>query len=346
MTEPNRSLDEPQIPISNDSSQRVISGFWIRLFALLIDGLLLGLLGVILGFFLFDVLAQLGGWGRLVGFLIAGLYFGVLNSSIGGGRTIGKRLLKIEVINRVGCHLSLSKSLLRYVVFGSPFFLNGAAIPGEVLISPIGYLIAFIIFGVGGAIVYLYLFNRRTRQSLHDFAVGSYVTRVDSSGELSTIAWPHHRLVVGIWIVAVVVLLAIMPGLSRKGVFPELLDTQRAIEASGHFHSAAVSVGTTWTTINEVSSEHTYVRANAILNRRPVDYKSAAWEVASIVLRNYQDIMHKDLLAINVSYGYDIGFSKFTMGAKFSYSPSKWHALLTEKPPKMTDAQQEPAGNG
>ena len=50
---------------------RVISGFWRRLLALILDAVVLGLVGSILGLFLFDFLSQLGGWGRLFGFCIA-----------------------------------------------------------------------------------------------------------------------------------------------------------------------------------------------------------------------------------------------------------------------------------
>jgi len=41
--------------------------FWQRLFALSVDGLLLGALGAGIGLFAYDGLAALGDWGRLVG---------------------------------------------------------------------------------------------------------------------------------------------------------------------------------------------------------------------------------------------------------------------------------------
>jgi uncharacterized RDD family membrane protein YckC len=84
------------------AAKAVISGFWRRLLAFIFDGVLLGLVGVILGLLLFDSLARLGGWGRLIGFCHALVYFGVLNSAIGGGQTIGKRIMKIQVVDRTG----------------------------------------------------------------------------------------------------------------------------------------------------------------------------------------------------------------------------------------------------
>ena len=150
----------------------IIAGFWKRLLAFIIDGLLLGIVGFLLGLMFFEQFARLGGWGRLVGFIITVSYFGVFNGSIGKGQTIGKRFTKLNVIDRDGQFLSPRKSFPRSAILVLPFFLNGALIPTSVIMSPLGILIGLIVFGIGGAIVYLYIFNRRTRQSLHDLAVG------------------------------------------------------------------------------------------------------------------------------------------------------------------------------
>lgn len=101
---------------------RAISGFWRRLIAIVLDGVLLGIVGFISGFFFFEFYAQLGGWGRLIGFGIASLYFGVLNSVIGKGRTIGKRIMKIEVTDESGRNVTLGRSFLRNTILAAPFF--------------------------------------------------------------------------------------------------------------------------------------------------------------------------------------------------------------------------------
>ncbi len=176
-------------PSMTELNHRIISGFWVRLLALMVDGLCLGLTGLVLGLLLFDSLARLGGWGRLLGFFIALVYFGVLNSAMGKGQTIGKRIMKIEVIDRSGKHLSIGRSFLRYAVLGIPFFLNGALISPSVMISPIGYVIGFILFGAGGAIIYLYICNRLTRQSLHDLFVGSFVAKTTPNDNLRVRHW-------------------------------------------------------------------------------------------------------------------------------------------------------------
>ncbi len=78
--------------------------------------------------------------------------------------------------------LSLPRSLLRYAVLGIPFFANNLPVsPTAVMSTLLGYLLALVVFGGMFATTYLYIFNRRTRQSLHDLVVGSYVERCDGA---------------------------------------------------------------------------------------------------------------------------------------------------------------------
>ncbi len=330
MEEPNnlqpKSAEGPLLPL--ESPHRTISGFWRRLLALIIDGLLLGLVGFVCGLVLFDPLAQLGGWGRVIGFLIALAYFGILNSSIGKGQTVGKRLMTIEVVDRFGQHILLARSLVRSVVLATPFFLNGALIPPGVMMSPVGYVIGFILFGLGGAIIYLYAFNRLTRQSLHDLAVGTFVTNTSPQGEVRGSVWRPHITVVGIWVVAVIGLSVVMTGLSRKGVVPGLLDVQRAIQASGKVHVATVNVGKSWRYDNGLRSETTYFYSNAIWKRRPQDEESAARVVASIILSNYPAIDEQDVLTVSIAYGFDIGIAHAWRSHTSTHSPKEWQQLV------------------
>lgn len=102
-----------------------IAGFWRRIFAFVIDCLLLGVVGWMLGAIFFDVLARMGSYARLIGFAIALAYFGIGNSRLGSGQTLGKRLLGLRVVDGHHAILSLPRSLARYVVLGIPFFVGG-----------------------------------------------------------------------------------------------------------------------------------------------------------------------------------------------------------------------------
>lgn len=281
------------------------------------------------GLFFFDFFASLGGWGRLVGFSVALAYFTLFNSTWGKGKTVGKRVMGIEVVDSTGGHISVSRSFLRYLVLGVPFFLNGAPIPSNVIASPIGYLIGLLIFGLGGSIVYLYVFNRKTRQSLHDLVVGTFVVRGEGSGQFTAgTIWQPHLVIVGFLCLAVIGLSFTSASLLKKGVFSNILLVQEKLLASGKVHGATVYVGKAWFDHDGVRQEASFLQSTVVWKDRPTNYQAAADEMASIILANYPDIAKKDSLVVIISYGYDIGISHAWITQSFQHSPQQWiHAL-------------------
>jgi len=329
----------PTIELSNDADsssnptqfeRRVICGFWKRLLALFVDIVLLGVVGSICGLLLFDLLSQAGAWGRLIGFAIALAYFGVLNSAIGGGQTVGKRLTGIEAVNREGGHISLRRSLARYVVFGAPFYLNGLMLPTGVATYSTAMILALLIFGCGGATVYLYVFNRSTRQTLHDLVVGSYVVKKSVDGEpLGTTSRPH-LYAVGLWFLAISVLSLIMMRVSQDDMFVESRAVQGSIEEISSIHAAAVGAGKGWRIVDNSATEWTYYNVTATWKGEPQDMESAAQSIASMVLEQSPTSMESDTLSISIRYGYDLGIASSWKSQTFSHTPQQWQEMLTK----------------
>ncbi|HEV2249085.1 MAG TPA: RDD family protein [Candidatus Limnocylindria bacterium] len=87
-------------------------GFWIRVVAFVIDGIILGILSSILSSILFggDQI-RANGLNTLLG-LAYSMYFW---SSYGHGQTVGDRIMKIRVIKTDGSELSLTEAFIRYV---------------------------------------------------------------------------------------------------------------------------------------------------------------------------------------------------------------------------------------
>ncbi len=315
--------DTPPPPLS-----RTICGFWSRIWALFLDGLVLGSVGVVCGIFLFDAFAKLGGWGRLVGFGVALPYFGVLNSAVGGGMTIGKRIAKIEVVDAEGCHIPLARSFLRYLILGVPFFLNGARIETTWLLGYVGLVVGILVLGLGGSIVYLYVFNRRTRQSVHDLVVGTYVAAAGGSGHVvATPFWRPHLKICGAWCLALVALSLLSPRLMKIGPFPELLSCQQRIQASKKVLSASVFAGENWNYQNGTKTHTSSLQVAAVMRDRPDDYGAAANEIAAMVLSSFPAISKKDVLVVSVDYGYDIGIAHAWISRRFQHSPSEWESI-------------------
>jgi uncharacterized RDD family membrane protein YckC len=321
--------DVVPLPAMLPTTARSISGFWQRIGALAVDSLVLGLAGALSGIPLFDDYAKLGGWGRLIGFGAAFLYFGILNSAIGDGKTVGKRVMKIEVVEAHGNYISPARSSLRYLVLGTPFFLNGAPIGtgGHTLLW--AGLLGVVVIGAGGAISYLCLFNRRTRQSLHDLAVGTYVTNTPGSGPLTVRPiWRGHLAIIGVWCLAVIDLLSFTPLLAKLGPLENLLAVQQRIQATGKVSLVAMFAGTNWSYNNGSKNADSFVQAKATMRERPGDYDAAAREIAATILANYPGILRKDSLTVTVSYGYDIGIANAWVTRNFRHSPQEWAGIV------------------
>jgi uncharacterized RDD family membrane protein YckC len=99
--------------IYEEPPQTSIAGFWRRLFAFIIDGLVVGTPLIILGFAIRDIAFSLGPWGRIIGYAFIIPYWGYFNSAKHSGQTFGKKVTKIVVVDRNNHYLSLGKSFLR-----------------------------------------------------------------------------------------------------------------------------------------------------------------------------------------------------------------------------------------
>ncbi len=177
---------------------RTIGSLWRRIVAFVVDGIIVGIAGTLVALPFFEPLSHLGPWGRLVGFCLALPYFAILNSKIGNGQTLGKRWMHLQVVDEDGNTISFWRSVVRYALFAVSYYVNGIALPMTRTPWIVSSLISVVIFGVGCATLYLVLFNRHTRQGIHDLAVGSYVADADKIGPLKMQAiWKMHWVILG-----------------------------------------------------------------------------------------------------------------------------------------------------
>src|SRR5471032_2065716 len=137
------------MPMTDSSATAAapFAGFWRRVAAFIVDAFLLGFIGYALGLVFFDTFVRLGPAGRCVGFAVALAYFVPQESGRGGGQSLGKRLLRIRVVDAAGQPLSVARGAVRFVVFGVPYFLDGAALPMNVATFAGGFPVAVLGFG-------------------------------------------------------------------------------------------------------------------------------------------------------------------------------------------------------
>lgn len=299
----------------------VFGGLWRRSFAFVLDALLLSALGYALGYLFFDPLASLGGWGRLLGFGITLAYFVPLNSSVGGGRTLGKRAMRIRVVDSSGRHVSISRSALRFSILAVPFFLSGV-VDQSSRWPGLDSVLSLALFGFGGALLYLYVFNRRTRQSLHDLAADTFVVRSDSSALVESSIWrPHLAIALGVLVVIGAAGFDLTTFVTSRGDFPEMLAAQQAILSTGKVHEASIMAGKAWNGSGEGNGVSRFVSVQAVWKDEPDDYAAAASEVASIVMREFPAATEMDSIRVAIARGFDLGIARGSKGQMFQYSP-------------------------
>lgn len=306
-----------------------ICGFWRRIGALLLDALVLGAVGFVLGLLLFDFLASLGFWGRVLGFCISLPYFGLLNSSLGGGQTIGKRLTGIRVVDQEGQPLSPGRSNLRAAILNVPFFLNNASVPmPPSLAVPISWLLGVVVFGGVISITYLYVFNRRTRQSLHDLTVGSYVVNAKPAGPVDAPPfWRQHlHIAAGLCGTLVVFMFLMVPLFVSEAEMKSLLALHSQIVALPQVLEANVFKG-----VQYGAEEQTFLRITVRwkepLDGQP-DFEQAANEVANVILAAPQS-SNQDRIVIIVQRGFDIGIASGWINYTFHGTPEEWRKKLS-----------------
>ena len=321
--------------MTEENQAKWISGFWRRLGAFVIDLIILGLFGLGLGLLLEDVFVALGAWGRAVGFVIALVYFGVLNSQLASGQTLGKKVLNIRVVNADNQPISLPRSFGRFCIIGVPFFLNNAQFPPEMLTSWWAYLLSIGIIGGLFAIAYLFIFNRHTRQSLHDLVVGSYVVKTGVAKQQVTAVWRPHIVVVSLLFAISAIVPLFMSGLLQQQQFADLLKSQQIIQDNPAVSYASVYFGKNVTsTVRTGTMETTYVSAQVFLKQNETNNTQLARDLARVIAAHYREVLEKDLLEINLIYGYDIGIASKWNNHAYRFNPGEFGVK-----PKPDDAK-------
>ncbi len=317
---------EPE-PLDQPTPDREIGSLWRRIVAVFIDSIIVGIAGTLIALPFFDTFSRLGGWGRLVGFCLALPYFVLLNSRIGNGQTLGKRAMHLQVVDAHGQRISVPKSFVRYVVLSAPFFLNGLTLPITRTPQVVIYLLTVVVFGLGAITIYLVLFNRRTRQGVHDLAAGSYVADADKSGALLV-----HPIWRGHWaVLSALVVVGLIGGkvletkLMKLADFPAMLADARVIENMDHVQSAGVS-DLTWTSSGG-EKKRIYV-VNVFWSGQQNQEEGFAKQVASRILENNPHVADRDLLRIVIVRGYDLGLAHAQRSNPFEDSPAGWRVKL------------------
>jgi uncharacterized RDD family membrane protein YckC len=334
------STSEPLPP------NRPFGALWRRAIALAIDGVIVGSVELAITFKLFETVSRLGWWGPVVGFWLALPYFAVLNSSIGNGQTLGKRLMHVQVIGREGATISLWSSVIRYTVLAVPLFLDEMVLPISRTPWVISALFSVLVFGLGGATLYLLLFNRRTRQGLHDLAAGSYVAEANSKSPLKIESiWEGHWVILGLLLL--ILSLFIKGGRDnlerQEALLPQLFEDVQLVEGMEGVQAATVQdvnqsesndgkkkilVVTVYWLGKSASRQSDTSTWLAKFGKQREDGEAFASQVAKLVIEHDSTVEEHDLLKVVIIRSCNLGVAHSQVSYPYQHAPAEWHALL------------------
>ena len=304
----------------DDSVIAPIAGFRRRVAAFVVDALIIGLVGYLLGLALFAAFVRLGPWGPCVGFVVALGYF-VPQESARGGQSLGKRLLRIRVVDAQGLTLRPARGAVRFAVLAAPYFLLGAALPMDVTTFAGGIPLALVALGGLIAPAYLLAFNRRTRQSLHDLAVGAFVVRATAGARGApgpARVCRGHLAIAGVLALLAGAMPLFHPRLAQARELGQRLAAQPELRSVNVFEAEP----------RVYSIEFSGVRRELLIQAtiaRPLDdYVPLSTRLAGIALATFPAAAHEDLVSVRLAYGFDIGIASSWTANELALKPEQW----------------------
>ena len=313
-----------------------------RFFAFLIDSLIIGLVGQLSGLVFSDFYAQLGNSGRLIGAVVVLLYFGICNSKITNGKTLGKKLLKIRVVNRNSKPISVSKSFLRaswftiFMAFGGSSFSNSSCIP---LVIVVGTLI----FSISILEIYFVIVNKKTLQSFHDLLIDSFVVSAKSEGQIS---YTNKKSSFYGGAVIPVILLIAFTGLNLFAKNTYVADMVKIIETINSelpvYNTSMYRHSETTAALSGESSTTKYINVTVIKKNKDENNEALAVKIAKIIFDSKFAFNEGETLCITIVEGYDIGIANNYTSKNINGTLEEWKKVLPFADLASKQTQEQP----
>ena len=304
-----------------------IAGFWRRFLAWIIDVVILGVFGQIIGFAFSFILFHIGPYARPIGLLFSVPYFGIMDSKMGGGQTFGKRLMKIAVRDQHNEPIALWRAVARFLVLALPTLFNGWSLP--IFQKPVfAWFGTFVVFGLGGAILYTMLFNRKARQGIHDLLLGTYVVYLPGNPIKSFPPTPRiHKIVSLVWISVVAigafVLAFTTPSLVSDTPLAPVMQLHERLQDDPRFFTVSL-------TDNTVHSPNGETRRFLIISvwydGKPdeKERQKVMNDLVTNVFENFPEIDRYDGIQVKIMAAYDIGIAKAHITHSFGDTIEGW----------------------
>jgi uncharacterized RDD family membrane protein YckC len=251
-------------------------------------------------------------------------YLGAGASVVMGGRSFGKRLCGLEVCRIGGGHLSMAPAIGRATMISLPYVANGWTPPPPLQAATLGFVLALVVFGLGGSMLYLFLFNRSTAQSLHDLAFGTVVVVAGGATptEKPSLAARHR---IGLACVGILVMVVFAGGAMLQKTLEARLAPHEALWAALNTDPRFFSVGVNHNTFFGGQRPTTTVAIQVWLKDPGIDRKTITRELAEKALDHYSAAA-PDNLVISVTRAYDLGVASWRWTEFDDDSIANWKA--------------------
>lgn len=217
------------------------AGFWRRVFAHLVDCIFLTLALLLVGFLFFDSFAALGQYGIILGFAVSAIYFTLGYSGWFDGQTPGKSMVDIRVVDKQGQSLSLGRAFTRYLILDFPFYVSGMLLLWSRPDSFFDLLVHLSAISVVIISLYLLIFNRPSRRTLHDYIAGSLVINLHTDIQSHKPLWKGHYA----FLIPIILLLAffnIGSFQKNRDMLTALSDIKDTVESNSEYFVTGLSV--------------------------------------------------------------------------------------------------------
>ena len=318
---------EPHDEAIESNSDYLYSGFWRRVIAYFTDSILIGTLGLLIGFSFIDYFLSIGQTGRFFGLAVYLGYFGILNSKIGNGQTLGKRWLDIKVVDGRGVPLDPLKSLGRQTIIALPIFSNGLNLGPASNSLIVGWLLSISIFVIGGLTFYLLVFNRATRRCLHDYVCDSHVVKVapDKNTIKESALWKGHFAIFGsIVVIAIAVASWFGVWVTKNFDLTQVTALYEKLSEQDNISVAGVNLNRQTRHSNGQTMERTILAITAYSPHPLKSKERYVMDVVKILLEEEEPLPESDVITVHIGWGFDLGIAKYNTISTVSGTPSGW----------------------
>jgi len=320
----------------------IYSKFWNRIGAYVIDVLALALIGFILGLFLKNIFAQLGTQALLVGFIISLIYFGLGNSKIFNGQTLGKRALKLRVVDKNFNTISVQKSFFRALIYTVPYFFLNYGMDGSNQFSILFIAKEIILLSFLLVLPIHFIINSSNRQAIHDLVLKTYVI------ELS--AYPRQQLkksklspiIYSIAVLIVLIVFFVILNLQNRNLIDtaqKLIPIREQINKHKEVQNSSISLNSSklWKLGSEENTNsvnslvlNIELNKNLISDISPEEIADLAFvkDAIKIILRDATNVKRLDVIQVSLTYGYNIGIYKSSNSLTLSDTVENWEQKI------------------